>query len=132
MIRDDVQRRGTYKVVRKLQTRHVGIGILEVDHDELLVLVGSKQEGRLARRDEAQDVAVLRLRRCKQAAYADDSPGLTSLCAKMSLSLIWSTPSHCCSSHSRYRPTARLNTGHSTPHTNKLSEGWRGGWEWWG
>jgi hypothetical protein len=49
-------------VVCELEAGHVGGGVLKVDDDELLVLVGGLQEGGLlVVRAEAEDVAVLGL-----------------------------------------------------------------------
>jgi hypothetical protein len=50
------------EVVCELEAGHVGGGVLKVDDDELLVLVGGLQEGGvLVVRAEAEDVAVLGL-----------------------------------------------------------------------
>lgn len=50
-----------YEVVRELETGHVGVGVLEVNDYQLLVLVRWQQKRRLALRHHAKDVTVLRL-----------------------------------------------------------------------
>ena len=50
-----------YEVVRELETGHVGVGVLEVDDYQLLVLVRWQQKRRFALGHHAEDVAVLRL-----------------------------------------------------------------------
>lgn len=46
--------RETYKVVGKLKAWHVGIGVFEVDNNELLVLICGKQKGRFSGRNHTQ------------------------------------------------------------------------------
>lgn len=48
-------------MVRELETGHVGVGVLEVNDYQLLVLVRWQQKRRLALRHHAKDVTVLRL-----------------------------------------------------------------------
>ena len=42
------RRRGAYEVVGEFVAWEVGVGVLEVDDDELLVLVGWQEEGRFS------------------------------------------------------------------------------------
>lgn len=48
-----------HKVVGKLVSGKIGVGVLKIDDNKLLVLVGREQQRGLARRLEAEDVAVL-------------------------------------------------------------------------
>lgn len=50
-----------YEVVRELETRHVGVGVLKVDDYQLLVLVRWQEKRRFALGHHAEDIAVLRL-----------------------------------------------------------------------
>lgn len=52
---------GTYKMVSEFITWEICIGIFEIDHNELFVLVRREKERRLPCRRHPQDVSVLRL-----------------------------------------------------------------------
>lgn len=52
-----------YKVVRKLKTWEVCIGIFEIDDNKLLVLICWEEQRRLALRFHTEDVSILCLSR---------------------------------------------------------------------
>lgn len=90
-------------MVCEFKTWSVGVGVLEVDDDELLVLVRGQEERRLASGFQAEDVAVLRLLVSARRPYnlSVEVSQLTSLCAKTRSSFTLSAPPCFSSSHFR-------------------------------
>src|SRR5271170_4655190 len=105
------------EVVRKLQARCVGVGVLEINHDQLSMFICRVKQWRFPRWLESHKIAILGLKERKYRSQEATSNGLTSLCAKTSCCLTPDLPPWVFSICFRYFSTARLNTGHSTPQT---------------
>lgn len=53
------------EVVRKLQARCVGVGVLEINHDQLSMFIFRVKQWRFPRRLESQKIAILGLKERK-------------------------------------------------------------------